>query len=104
MGRAQHERPRPRRQPRGGCAPPMARPPAADYPDRMPLQDAIPTSVPAIEVSAWALATFILYLLLLVGIGFASARVSSAGLSEFFLGGRRMNRLVVALSAVVSGR
>ncbi|MFP4624704.1 MAG: sodium/proline symporter [Gemmatimonadota bacterium] len=39
-----------------------------------------------------------------MGIGIWSARFSSAGLSEFFLGGRKMNRVVVALSAVVSGR
>ena len=33
-----------------------------------------------------------------------SSRFSSEGISEFFVGGRRMNRFVVALSAVVSGR
>lgn len=59
---------------------------------------------PGLDVDAYALAAFISYLLLLVGIGIASARFSSAGLSEFFIGGRRMHRLVVALSAVVSGR
>ncbi len=67
------------------------------------MQD-IAQSAPAIEVNSVALAAFVVYLLLLIGIGFASARFSSAGLSEFFLGGRKMNRLVVALSAVVSGR
>jgi sodium/proline symporter len=59
---------------------------------------------PALEVDAWALAAFVGYLVLVMGIGVWSARYSSAGLSEYFLGGRRMNRLVVALSAVVSGR
>lgn len=47
---------------------------------------------------------FILYFLLVVGIGIYSTRFSSRGVSEFFLGGRQMGRLVVALSAVVSGR
>lgn len=50
------------------------------------------------------LVAFLGYLLLLVGIGAYSARFSSAGIGEFFVGGRKMNRLVVALSAVVSGR
>lgn len=67
------------------------------------LQDAA-APAPALEVDAWALGAFAAYLLLLMGIGLASARFSSAGLSEFFLGGRKMNRVVVALSAVVSGR
>jgi sodium/proline symporter len=59
---------------------------------------------PVIPVDAWAVGAFVGYLVLLVGIGIASARFSSAGLSEFFIGGRRMHRVVVALSAVVSGR
>ena len=67
------------------------------------LQEAV-GAAPALEVDAWALAAFIGYLLLLVVIGVATARFSSAGLDEFFLGGRKMNRFVVALSAVVSGR
>ncbi len=54
--------------------------------------------------SAVALGAFGAYLLLLVGIGAWSARFSSQGVGEFFVGGRRMNRVVVALSAVVSGR
>ncbi|HUG41850.1 MAG TPA: sodium/proline symporter [Longimicrobiales bacterium] len=70
----------------------------------MPLQDAVTSTVPAVDVSAWALGAFLAYLAVMVGIGAWSARFSSAGLSEFFLGGRRMNRFVVALSAVVSGR
>jgi sodium/proline symporter len=68
----------------------------------MLLQEA--AAAPVIEVDRWALAAFAGYLVLLVGIGAWSARFSSGGLSEFFLGGRRMNRVVVALSAVVSGR
>lgn len=49
----------------------------------------------------WA---FVGYLLLVVGIGIAAARFSSGGLGEFFLAGRKLNRVVVALSAVSSGR
>ncbi|MFW5947597.1 MAG: sodium/proline symporter [Gemmatimonadota bacterium] len=67
-------------------------------------QDAGPDAGPVIEVNAAALVAFVAYLLILVGIGFWSARFSSGGLSEFFLGGRKMHRFVVALSAVVSGR
>jgi sodium/proline symporter len=59
---------------------------------------------PALQIDAYALGAFVGYLLVLIGIGLASARFSSAGPSEFFVGGRRMHRLVVALSAVVSGR
>ncbi len=51
-----------------------------------------------------AVAAFVAYLLVVVGLGVVSARFSSAGIAEFFVGGRRMNRFVVALSAVVSGR
>ena len=61
-------------------------------------------AAPSVEADGWALAAFIGYLLVLVGIGAWSARRSSGGLADFFLGGRRMNRFVVALSAVVSGR
>lgn len=64
------------------------------------------TATTTIEVGAnpWAVAAFIGYLVVVIGIGMASARFSSAGVSEFFVGGRRMHRFVVALSAVVSGR
>ena len=58
----------------------------------------------AVEANAAALAAFAGYLVLIVALGVVSARFSSAGISEFFVGGRRMNRFVVALSAVVSGR
>ncbi|MDX1675454.1 MAG: sodium/proline symporter [Longimicrobiales bacterium] len=68
------------------------------------LQDAAPGAAPVIEVNTAALIAFIAYLMVLIGIGFWSARYSSEGLSEFFLGGRKMHRFVVALSAVVSGR
>ena len=55
-------------------------------------------------VNAWAVGAFIGYLLLVIGVGVSAARFSSTGVSEFFIGGRRINRFVVALSAVVSGR
>jgi sodium/proline symporter len=53
---------------------------------------------------AAVLASFVGYLVLVVGIGIWASRFSSAGIDEFFVGGRKMNRFVVALSAVVSGR
>ncbi|HSH45863.1 MAG TPA: sodium/proline symporter [Longimicrobiales bacterium] len=68
-----------------------------------PLQETTGTA-PTLAVDAWAVGSFVAYLLVVVAIGVWSARRSSEGLSEFFLGGRRMNRFVVALSAVVSGR
>ncbi|MGW8265591.1 MAG: sodium/proline symporter [Longimicrobiales bacterium] len=61
-------------------------------------------TVAQIAVSGPAVAAFLGYLLLLLFIGVYSSRFSSQGVSEFFVGGRRMNRFVVALSAVVSGR
>jgi len=57
-----------------------------------------------IVANGQAVAAFLGYLLLLLLIGVYSSRFSSQGVSEFFVGGRRMNRFVVALSAVVSGR
>ena len=66
------------------------------------MQEAI--VAPQILVSSSAVGAFLAYLLLLLLIGVFSSRFSSEGISEFFVGGRRMNRLVVALSAVVSGR
>lgn len=57
-----------------------------------------------IAADTYTLATFIGYLLLVIGIGIYASRFSSAGVREFFIGGRKMNRFVVALSAVVSGR
>jgi len=66
------------------------------------MQD-LPTGV---EVAAdpYAIGAFLGYLLVIVGIGLYARKFSSAGVSEFFVGGRQMNRWVVALSAVVSGR
>lgn len=40
----------------------------------------------------------------MVGIGLYASRFSSKGIAEYFVGGRSLNRYVVALSAVVSGR
>ncbi|GAB5410639.1 MAG: sodium/proline symporter [Balneolaceae bacterium] len=54
--------------------------------------------------SIQTLYAFIGYLVLLISIGLYSARFSSSGISEFFIGGRTMNKFVIALSAVVSGR
>ena len=59
---------------------------------------------PVVAADGWAVSAFIGYLVLLIGIGALSARFSSRGIGNFFVGGRRMNRWVVALSAVVSGR
>ncbi len=60
----------------------------------------------AVRVSAdpFAVAAFLGYLCVIIAIGVLSARFSSAGVREFFVGGRKMHRFVVALSAVVSGR
>jgi sodium/proline symporter len=52
----------------------------------------------------YAVAAFLGYLAVIVAIGLYARKFSSTGLSEFFVGGRKMNRYVVALSAVVSGR
>ena len=57
-----------------------------------------------IQTDGYAVAAFLGYLLLVVGIGAYSARFSSRGIGNFFVGARAMNRWVVALSAVVSGR
>jgi SSS family solute:Na+ symporter len=56
-----------------------------------------------LSVDTYAVAAFLGYLVVVVGIGIYAARFST-GVSEFFVGGRRMHRFVVALSAVVSGR
>ncbi|NGP75159.1 sodium/proline symporter [Balneolaceae bacterium YR4-1] len=62
------------------------------------------TQVISLAVDEYAVWAFVGYLLLLIGIGIYSSRFSSEGISEFFIGGRKMSRFVVALSAVVSGR
>lgn len=54
-------------------------------------------------MTATAAALF-LYLAVVTLIGILSARRSSRSVGEFYLGGRAMNEIVVALSAVVSGR
>ncbi|MFO7848108.1 MAG: sodium/proline symporter [Balneolaceae bacterium] len=58
----------------------------------------------AVSADGYAIAAFVAYLLVLIGIGSYTARFSSRGISEYFIGGRTVNRFVVALSAVVSGR
>jgi len=57
-----------------------------------------------LHVDNYALSAFIGYLILIVLIGVLAARFSSKGISNFFIGGRKMSMIVVALSAVVSGR
>lgn len=58
----------------------------------------------SVALDPYAVAAFVGYLILLISIGIYSSRFSSRGISEYFIGGRKMNRFVVALSAVVSGR
>src|SRR6056297_686533 len=58
----------------------------------------------SVQFDLYTTSAFIGYLLLILGVGIYSSRFSSQGISEFFIGGRKMNRVVVALSAVVSGR
>lgn len=58
----------------------------------------------AVGFDPYAIGAFLMYLLLLISVGIYSSRFSSQGISEYFIGGRKMNRFVVALSAVVSGR
>ena len=62
------------------------------------------TQIISVALDPYAVGAFIAYLLLLVGVGIYASRFSSQGISEYFIGGRKMNRFVVALSAVVSGR
>jgi len=56
------------------------------------------------SANAYAITAFVGYLLLVTAIGVLSARFSSKGMAEYFLAGRKLNRFVVALSAVLSGR
>jgi len=60
----------------------------------------------AIEIDAaqGTIISFILYILLILTIGVLSTRFSSRGISHYFIGGRQMGRLVVAMSSVVSAR
>ncbi len=53
---------------------------------------------------AQPLIAFIAYLFMIILIGVYASRFSSEGISNFFIGGRKMGMLVVALSSVVSGR
>lgn len=62
------------------------------------------TQVISFAADEYAIGAFVGYLFLLIGIGIYASRFSSEGISEFFIGGRQINRFVVALSAVVSGR
>ena len=62
------------------------------------------TSTLSVTAAGPAIFAFVLYLVVIILIGVLSTRFSSRGIGEFFLGGRKMNRFVVALSAVVSGR
>lgn len=57
-----------------------------------------------LHVDDYALWAFLGYLLLIVTVGILAAGFSSKGIRNFFIGGRKMSMLVVALSAVVSGR
>jgi len=61
-------------------------------------------AVVPVDAGPAAVGAFLVYILVILAIGVASTRFSSAGISEYFVGGRRMHRFVVALSAVVSGR
>jgi sodium/proline symporter len=55
-------------------------------------------------LDAQPLIAFVAYLLIIILIGVYASRFSSEGISNFFIGGRQMGLLVVALSSVVSGR
>ncbi len=58
----------------------------------------------SLHTNLWALTAFIIYVAMMVSVGIVTARFSSRGIGEFFLGGRKMKSLVVALAAVTSGR
>lgn len=53
------------------------------------------------NTSFWA---FLGYLMLLFSIGVYASKYASKGIEEYFVAGRNLNKYVVALSAVVSGR
>jgi len=57
-----------------------------------------------LETESLPIIAFSGYLTLVIVIGIYATRFSSAGINAFFIGGRKMGRIVVALSAVVSGR
>lgn len=62
------------------------------------------TQLISVSFDSSAVIAFVAYLILIIGVGIYASRFSSRGISEYFIGGRKMNRFVVALSAVVSGR
>ena len=68
-------------------------------------EEAMPEAgIPYVAGDPWAISAFALYFLVVILIGLWTARFSSREQANFLLGGRRMKTLVVALSAVVSGR
>lgn len=62
------------------------------------------TQIISVALEPAAITAFVAYLAMIIGIGIYASRFSSQGISEYFIAGRKMNRYVVALSAVVSGR
>lgn len=60
--------------------------------------------VTEMTVNIYTVLTFVGYLILILLIGVFSSRFSSKDISSYFIGGRKMGRLIVAMSAVVSGR
>lgn len=59
---------------------------------------------PGLDLPASAFASFLAYLGGMMAVGVWASRRSGESLEEFFLGGRRLGAVVVAVSAVVSGR
>ena len=64
----------------------------------------MPAAPPTIAVDNVSVVSFAVYMLVVVAIGVWAVRGASGGMGEYFLAGRRLGRVVVALSAVVSGR
>ena len=58
----------------------------------------------ALTVDQYTVIAFFVYLVSIMVIGVLSSRFSSQGIGHYFIGDRKMNKFVVALSAVVSGR
>ncbi len=65
------------------------------------MEDLVPFEI---TESYGSVVSFVTYLILIVLVGVLSSRFSSKDISNYFIGGRKMGRLVVAMSAVVSGR
>ena len=55
-------------------------------------------------MNATVIISFSLYFAVVLAIGIYAKKFSSRGISEFFIGGRQMKSIVVAISSVVSGR